>query len=139
MVKRPLLPVSDPLSHLLKAIVVNANAALHDLENLLLIAKSGDRLAKEKIASWMLPTVQSQVERTLRFKKSSLSHSFFTSHILVRLVRGDTIDRTPIVTYLIASIARASRELLIDHYRRVGSTRRRMAIAPPLELTLKLS
>lgn len=124
----------EPFESSRNALVMNAHAALHDLENLLLAAKSGDRLAKEKIASWMLSTVQSQVERTLRFKKSSLSHSSLTSHILVRLVRGDTIDRAPNVPYLIASIARASRELLIDHYRRVGSTQRRMAIAPPSEL-----
>lgn len=113
---------------------MNAHVALTDLENLLLAAKSGDCLAKEKIASWMLMTVQSQVKRTLRLKRSSLSHSSLTSHILVRLVRGDTIDRAPNVPYLIASIARASRELLIDHYRRVSSAKRRSAVAPPSEL-----
>jgi RNA polymerase sigma factor (TIGR02999 family) len=109
---------------------MNTHVALNDLEDLLLAAKNGDGLAKEQIASWMITKVQSQVERTLRFKRGSLSHSSLISHVLVRLVRGDTIDRAPNVPYLIASIARASRELLIDHYRRVSSTQRRMEVAP---------
>ncbi|MFO0014610.1 MAG: sigma-70 family RNA polymerase sigma factor [Planctomycetota bacterium] len=92
-------------------------------QELLLAAQGGDTVAREQIASWMMDTANRQAARALHVQKGSLSHSSLLSQILVRLVRGDTIDRAPDIYYLVAAITKATRHLLIDHYRRVESRR----------------
>ena len=99
-------------------------------QELLLAAQSGDVAARERIASWMMRTADMQAAKALRSQYCTLTHSSILSHVLVRLVRGDTIERAPDIYYLIAAIARATRQLLIDHYRRVESRRRLESKAP---------
>jgi poly-gamma-glutamate synthesis protein (capsule biosynthesis protein) len=90
------------------------------LQSVLKDAQSGNVQAREEIGAWMVETAQMHANSSLRFKKSSLTGSSLTSHILLKLVRGNTIENAPDIPYLIAAITRASRELLIDHYRRVS-------------------
>ena len=101
------------------------------LQTVLKDAQSGNVQAREEIGAWMVETAQMHANSSLRFKKSSLSGSSLTSHVLLKLVRGNTIENAPDIPYLIAAITRASRELLIDHYRRVESRRKHTQVAAP--------
>lgn len=109
--------------------VTNASV-LHEL---LVAAQKGDVGARERIAAWMLHTAKAQASRALRVRYSSLSHSSLMSHVLVRLVRGNTVDRAPDIYYVVAAISRATRQLLIDHYRRVDSRRRHAEFGAPAD------
>jgi RNA polymerase sigma-70 factor, ECF subfamily len=103
-------------------------------QELLLAAQSGDLFARERLAGWMLHTAKRQVSRALRTRYASVSGSSLLSQALVRLIRGNTIDLAPDIYYLIAAISRATRQSLIDHYRRVERRRRNAAVAAPKHL-----
>ncbi len=105
-------------------------ASSNPYQDLLLAAQGGDVVARERIAAWMLRTADRQAAKALRSRYCSLTHSSLLSHVLVRLVRSDTIERAPDIYYLVAAIARATRQLLIDHYRRVECHRRLESNAP---------
>ena len=65
----------------------------NSISGLLLRAQQGDVEARERLGQWMLENVNRLVGSVLRQGKSSLGHSSLTSEVLVKLVRGETIDR----------------------------------------------
>lgn len=101
---------------------------------LLLAAQGGDRHAREQIAAWMLSTAERHASRVLRGSTNSLAPSSLISDVLVRLVRGGAMDRAPDIYYLIACITNATRQLIIDHYRRVECRGRHAMQSPPAGL-----
>jgi RNA polymerase sigma factor (TIGR02999 family) len=103
-------------------------------QSLLLAAQRGDGHAREQIAAWMLSTAERHASRVLRHSTNSVAPSSLVSHVLVRLFRGDSIDRAPDIYYLIACITNATRQLIIDHYRRVECRRRHATLSPPATL-----
>lgn len=90
---------------------------------LLVAARGGNLDAREKIATWMLTTAERYTARTLGQGMGALTRSSLLSQVVVKLVRGQTIERAPDLYYLIAAITKATRELLVDHYRRVHRRR----------------
>lgn len=104
------------------------------LHEWLLAAQGGDTAARERVAAWMLHTAHRQTCRALRTQYSSLTQSSLMSHVLVRLIRGNTMDLASDIYYLVAAISRAPRQLLIDHYRRVDRRRRHAESSMPRDL-----
>jgi RNA polymerase sigma-70 factor (ECF subfamily) len=92
--------------------------AFHSVQNLLEQAQQGDIDSRERLAQWMLENVNRLVSHVLKQRNSPLGHSSLTSEVLIKLVRGETIDRAPSVAYLVGAISQATREILIDSYRR---------------------
>ena len=83
----------------------------------LLQAQQGDKAAKEQLAQWLMEEVQAKVLSVLNQQKTSTAQSSMISNVLIKLVRGNTIERAPNVYYLHAAIANATREILIDLWR----------------------
>lgn len=110
-----------------------ASVELGRYQSLLSAAQGGDRDARELLASWMLGAVERHVHCALRNSQNSVAHSSVVSHVLVRLVRGDSIDRAPNIFYLISCITQATRQFLIDHYRRVARRNCNAQLAPPAD------
>lgn len=90
---------------------------------LLIAARSGDREARERIAAWMLTTAERYTARSLGQGMDTLTRSSLLSQVIIKLVRGKSIERAPDLYYLIAAITKATRELLVDHYRKVHRRR----------------
>lgn len=86
-------------------------------------ARGGNAEAREKIAAWMLTTAERYTSRALGQGVDALTRSSLLSQVIVKLVRGQTIERAPDLYYLIAAITKGTRELLVDHYRRVHRRR----------------
>lgn len=110
---------------------MTASEELGRYESLLSAAQGGDLDARERVASWMLRAAERHVSCALRNSHNSLAYSSLLSHVLVRLVRGDSIDRAPNIYYLIACITQATRQILIDHYRRVARRNCNTQLSPP--------
>jgi len=104
---------------------------LSSVQALLVQAQQGDRESRERLAQWMLENVQRLVNSVRGQGKSPLGHSSLTSEVLVKLVRGETIERATSVSYLMSSISQATREILIDSCRRYGSRKRGLAQGIP--------
>jgi len=102
-------------------------------EGLLSAARSGDLEAREQIAAWMLSTAERYTARAIGRSVGEVTRSSLLSQVIVKLLRGKTIERAPDIYYLIASITHATRGLLIDHYRRV-QRRRGIEQAMPRDL-----
>ena len=100
---------------------------------LLASAQQGDLQAREQLAQWMLENVNRLVGSVMRQGKSALGHSSLTSEVLVKLVRGETIDRAPSASYLMAAISLATREILIDSYRRYARWKQGFAEGVPAD------
>lgn len=100
---------------------------------LLVQAQQGDLESRERLAQWMLENVNRLVDSVLGKGKSPLGHSSLTSEVLLKLVRGETIERAPSVSYLFSSIAQATREILIDNYRRYARRKRGLAQGIPAD------
>lgn len=90
---------------------------------LLEAARGGNADAREKIAAWMLMTAERYTARALGQGMDVLTRSSLLSQVIIKLVRGQAIERAPDLYYLIAAITKATRELLVDHYRRVHRRR----------------
>jgi RNA polymerase sigma factor (TIGR02999 family) len=86
-------------------------------------ARGGNAAAREQIAAWMLGTAERYTARALGQGMDALTRSSLLSQVIVKLVRGQAIERAPDLYYLIAAITKATRELLVDHYRRVDRRR----------------
>jgi RNA polymerase sigma factor (TIGR02999 family) len=86
-------------------------------------ARGGNADAREQIAAWMLGTAERYTARALGQGMDALTRSSLLSQVIVKLVRGQAIERAPDLYYLIAAITKATRELLVDHYRRVDRRR----------------
>lgn len=102
---------------------------LERYERLLVSARAGDLQAREQIGAWMLSTAERYTARSLGYGVSDLTRSSLLSQVVVKLLRGNTIERAPDIYYLIAAITQSTRELIIDHYRR---TQRRRGIEQAL-------
>ncbi len=102
---------------------------LESYERLLAAAQGGNLQAREQIGAWMLSTAERYTAKTLGYGVSDLTRSSLLSQVILKLLRGNTIDRAPDLYYLIAAITQATRELIIDHYRR---TQRRRGIEQAL-------
>lgn len=110
---------------------MTASVNLGRYQSLLSAAQGGDIDARERLADWMLKTAERHVNCALRNSHNSLTRSSLVSHVLVRLIRGDAIDRAPSIHYLIACITQATSQILIDHYRRVTRHKGHAKLAPP--------
>jgi RNA polymerase sigma factor (TIGR02999 family) len=86
-------------------------------------ARGGNADAREQIAAWMLGTAERYTARAMGQGMDALTRSSLLSQVIVKLVRGQAIERAPDLYYLIAAITKATRELLVDHYRRVDRRR----------------
>jgi len=87
------------------------------LHKALLEAQQGNVEARERLAEWMIEQVEAKVGSVLGQTPASISRSSLVSNVLMKLVRGDTIQRAPHIYYLFSAIVRATREILIDHWR----------------------
>ncbi len=96
-------------------------------------AQQGDLDARERLAQWMLENVNRLVGSVLSQGSAPLGHSSLTSEVLVKLVRGEAIDRAPSVAYLVGAISQATREILIDNYRRYARRKRGFAEGIPAD------
>jgi RNA polymerase sigma factor (sigma-70 family) len=110
-------------------LTVTHEERLESYERLLAAAQGGNLQAREQIGAWMLSTAERYTAKTLGYGVSDLTRSSLLSQVILKLLRGNTIDRAPDLYYLIAAITQATRELIIDHYRR---TQRRRGIEQAL-------
>jgi len=105
----------------------------NSIQLLLAQSQQGDCESRERLAQWMLENVNRLVNSVLRQGKSPLGHSSLTSEVLVKLVRSETIERAPSVSYLVSAISQATREILIDSYRRYARRKRGLAQGIPAD------
>lgn len=107
--------------------------SLNSISLLLEQAQQGNPASREQLAEWMLENVNRLVNSVLGQGKSPLGHSSLTSEVLIKLVRGETVERAPNISYLIAAISQATREILIDSYRRYARSKRGFARGVPAD------
>lgn len=88
------------------------------LAELLELSRGGDTNAEERLGFWLLQNVEQKVFAALGRKKLPFTASSLTSNVLVKLVRSQTLRNAPNQGYLHAAIAQATREILIDEFRR---------------------
>ena len=105
----------------------------HTITALLAQAQQGDLHSREQLAAWMLENVKRLVHSVIRQGNSPLGQSSLTSEVLVKLIRGDVIDRAPSVAYLISAISQATREILVDNYRRYTRRKEGFALGVPVD------
>lgn len=105
----------------------------HTITALLAQAQQGDHLSREHLAGWMLENVKRLVQSVSKQGNSPLGQSSLTSEVLVKLVRGDVIDRAPSVAYLMSAISQATREILVDNYRRYARRKEGFAQGVPAD------
>lgn len=95
-----------------------------DYQTLLIEAQQGNPESREKIALWMIGISKNHAKRVIRTKQLTVAESSLVSNVLVKLIRGNTIERAPDIYYLIASITRATRQIICDHFRSIDRVRR---------------
>lgn len=88
------------------------------ISQFLIRAQLGDEAARDRVAQWLIDEVKKKVLALLNEEKAKKSDSSIISNVLIKLVRGNTIQRASHIGYLRGAIVLAVDEIVIDHWRK---------------------
>jgi RNA polymerase sigma-70 factor, ECF subfamily len=89
-------------------------------------ARQGEAQAKDELIAMVYDELRCVASRLMRRERAghTLSPTALVHEAVIRLLGNAIFDHSPDGTYLLASAARAMREVLIDHARRKATSRR---------------